>query len=156
ILLTSVCGRLNPADIREAGIAAYLIKPVKMKQLRQTILRVLAGRSGTEQWTRRAWADSQANPGPDERPMRILLAEDNIVNQKVALLQLRKLGHIVDTVANGLEVLAAVERARYDAILMDCQMPELDGFEATRQIRQRYGGSTTIPIIAMTANAMQA
>jgi CheY-like chemotaxis protein len=68
---------------------------------------------------------------------------------------LEKLGHSVDTATNGLEVLAALERVQYDVILMDCQMPQMDGFEATRQVRQRNCGSTTVPIIAMTANAMQ-
>jgi signal transduction histidine kinase/DNA-binding response OmpR family regulator len=156
ILLTSVCGRLDPAEIREAGIAAYLVKPVKMKQLRQTILRVVAGQPESEPCLRRALPVARVgSPEPAARRLRILLAEDNIVNQKVALLQLRKLGHVVDTAANGLEVLAAIECAQYDAILMDCRMPEMDGFETTRQLRQSSYGSNAVPIIAMTANAMQ-
>jgi signal transduction histidine kinase/DNA-binding response OmpR family regulator len=155
ILLTSVCGRLHPAEIREAGIAAYLIKPVKMKQLRQSILRVVAGRTEAEPCTRRVASALPPSSRQNRPQLRILLAEDNIVNQRVALRQLEKLGHLVDTAANGLEVLAALERSQYDVIFMDCLMPELDGFEATRQVRQRTYGSKDIPIIAMTANAMR-
>jgi two-component system sensor histidine kinase/response regulator len=94
--------------------------------------------------------------------MRILLADDNIINQKVASAQLRKLGYTAQAVANGLEVLIALEKVSYDVILMDCQMPELDGYEATQTIREReqaLGGScpwrVPIHIIALTAHAMQ-
>ena len=93
------------------------------------------------------------NDGGSVRPQRVLIAEDNTVNQRVATAQLKKLGYASDTVANGLEVLEALSRIPYDIILMDCQMPELDGYETTRQVRIRGGHQPYI--IAMTASAMQ-
>jgi CheY-like chemotaxis protein len=86
--------------------------------------------------------------------LRVLLAEDNIINQKEAARLFQRLGYRIDVVANGREVLEALSRIHYDVVFMDCQMPEMDGFEATHLIRKREQ-SDRVPIIAMTANAMQ-
>jgi CheY-like chemotaxis protein/HPt (histidine-containing phosphotransfer) domain-containing protein len=100
------------------------------------------------------YANGSSAQREDGARKRLLLVEDSLINQKVAVGMLEKLGYEVDVASNGLEALQAVERAEYDLILMDCQMPEKDGYEATVEIRQREGGSKHTPIIAMTALAM--
>ena len=161
ILLTSLSHVLSPEELKVAGIDAYLVKPVKQSRLFDTVVNVMG--QITENIFSKSVEQTPANaPIPALAKKRILLAEDNIVNQKVALAQLRKLGCSADAVANGLEVLQALEEFPYDLVFMDCQMPELDGYEATRLLRKREqdaaaAGRTQrrIHIIAMTANALK-
>src|SRR5205085_1178334 len=91
-----------------------------------------------------------------DSPKHLLLVEDNAVNQRLAIMQLQRLGYTVDAVTTGVAALEAVKKISYDLVLMDCQMPEMDGFEATRQIRKGEAGTRRhIPIVALTANAME-
>ena len=93
------------------------------------------------------------SPAPPAKGSRLLLVEDNPINRKVALLMLQKLGYQVDVANDGAEALQAAASTRYDLILMDCVMPQIDGFEATRRLRAAGGHSAEVPILAMTANA---
>ncbi len=148
LLLVTSLGRLPQA--REAGeFAAQLAKPLKASQLYDALMRVFAGRDGDQE------APRQDDPAADVSPLRILLAEDSAVNQKVALALLGKLGYRADVVGNGLEALTALEREHYDVVLMDVQMPELDGLDTTRRICERWPPAERPRIVAMTANALQ-
>jgi two-component system, sensor histidine kinase and response regulator len=152
IMLTSAHSPEQARSVREAGIDYCLTKPVRQEQLRSVLLSVIAGK--------KAETDRGKVHVPTTAPQlrgRILVAEDNQVNQRVAAAQLKKFGCHVDVVSNGQEALAALEAAPYDVILMDCQMPLLDGYAATREIRRREherGAVTRQVVVAMTANAM--
>lgn len=158
ILLTSSGQRGDARRCAELGFAGYLLKPVSRHDLVECMLLVMAATG--EAWqsgshpivTRQEVRANRARSGH-----RILLAEDNVVNQKVAVAVLEKLGHQVDTVPNGREAIEAWRSGRYDLILMDCQMPELDGYEATREIRriEAAAGKLRMPIVALTAHAIQ-
>ena len=159
ILLTSLGRRGDAKAAQDAGIAAYLTKPIRQSQLYSCLSLVLANSSsavsGTAQppaplITRHSLSEAQA-----QSRGRILVAEDNPINQKVAVKMIEKLGYRVDIAGNGHEACEALERIAYAMVLMDCQMPVMDGFQATTVIRRREGSGRRTPIIAMTANAMQ-
>ena len=151
ILFTSL-GR-REAHAEDEGFAAYLHKPIKPSQLFDALVSVVADQP--VHVAARGAARSELDPEMARRhPLRILLAEDNVVNQKVALRLLAQMGYRADVAANGLEAIEAVERQTYDVVLMDVQMPELDGFEASREINRRWPAARP-RIVAMTANAMQ-
>jgi PAS domain S-box-containing protein len=149
VLLTSL-GRLPQA--RSAGeFVVQLAKPLKASQLYDALVTVLAGQVEEARPPEPAPDDG---PKPARSPLRILLAEDNAMNQKVALKLLERLGYGADVAWNGLEALEALERQPYDVVLMDVQMPELDGLDASRRICERWPAEVRPRIIAMTANAM--
>jgi signal transduction histidine kinase/CheY-like chemotaxis protein len=160
VLLTSA-GTRGDAKAAQAGIAASLTKPVRQSQLFDCLMTIISSESETPPAVD-ALKVLPANPvraphDPEEKRRSsklILLAEDNIVNQKVAVRQLQKLGYRADVVANGHETLEALSRIPYDLVLMDCQMPGMDGYEATAQIRRREGADKHTPIVAMTAHAL--
>jgi signal transduction histidine kinase/DNA-binding response OmpR family regulator len=159
IMLTSGSYPGDIARSRELGAEAYLIKPVRRSELKETILRILAQHPPASN-PLVSWRDSvrgltkQLRPSQGS-PLHVLVAEDNVINQRYAQEVLEKQGYSAVIAGNGREALLALERETFDLVLMDVQMPEMDGFEATSSIRarERFTGKR-IPIIAMTAHAM--
>jgi two-component system, sensor histidine kinase and response regulator len=157
VLLTSAGEQGDGSRFAELGFAGYLVKPVSQGDLLDCMAMVLG--ASTEEWhagthpiiTYHELQSMRART----RHHRLLLAEDHPVNQKVAARTLEKMGYSVDIVPNGRDAVRAWATGRYSLILMDCQMPELDGYEATREIRRREAGRARIPIIALTAHAMK-
>jgi CheY-like chemotaxis protein len=151
MMLTSSDYQGAAARCRELGIAAYLVKPIRKSELLTAILTVLGRQpdSSPELVT-------QTNLGMTRRSLHVLVAEDNTINQVLIIRILQKRGHVPTTVENGRQALETLERGRFDLVLMDVEMPEMDGFSATREIRnaEKLTGGR-IPIIALTANAMK-
>ncbi|MDH5427632.1 MAG: response regulator [Nitrospirota bacterium] len=176
VLLTSSALRGDSARSREVGFDAYLSKPVRKADLHASLEMVMGGSTHTHDMgastshdvSEVEWVSSQSVSG------HLLVVDDHVVNQQLAQMMLERMGHRIDVVGNGLEAIEAVRRIPYDLVFMDCQMPEMDGYEATKNIRnmekrKRDGqsppsphashltphGNSHIPIVAMTANAMK-
>jgi CheY-like chemotaxis protein len=152
LLLISRGKRHETSVPKVAGILNCLVKPVKQSDLNDALVNILGNVTLSPQSLAEQRIMSTALVKPQTKRLRVLVAEDNVVNQKIALKQLQKLGCNADGVASGIEAIAALDRIPYDAVLMDCQMPEMDGYAATQQIR-KHGNK--VRIIAMTANAME-
>jgi two-component system, sensor histidine kinase and response regulator len=147
ILLTSA----GHAAVPVPGVDVELVKPVRPSQLFDALHSQLAAKAAAE------GEEDEMDPGPSDptrRWARILIVEDNAANLKVAVRMVERLGYRADAAGNGTEAIGMLDRVRYDAVLMDCQMPELDGYEATRMIRKAERGARRVPIIAMTAAAL--
>jgi signal transduction histidine kinase/CheY-like chemotaxis protein/HPt (histidine-containing phosphotransfer) domain-containing protein len=153
VMLTSAGIRGEAEEVRRAGLAGYLTKPVRELQLYRCLAAVMGGEPDREAplVTRHSLRDAGARTRA-----HVLVAEDTAVNQKIAVKMLEKLGYRADVAGNGLEAVEAVGRIPYAAVLMDCHMPEMDGYEATAEIRrrEREGDARRTPVIAMTAGAM--
>jgi two-component system sensor histidine kinase/response regulator len=168
VLLVPLCRQGAVSKSREAGVAAWLTKPVKQSQLLSSLLAAASHGDASEalasaKSARRAkGAREAARPsfgasvGEGGRAARVLVVEDNPVNRQVARYQLQRLGYAVEAVNNGREALEALAEADYDLVLMDCQMPEMDGYEATAEIRRREGRARHTPVIGVTAHAFEA
>jgi CheY-like chemotaxis protein/HPt (histidine-containing phosphotransfer) domain-containing protein len=157
VMLTSVGQRGDAHKFQQIGFSAYMTKPVKVSQLYDCLATVLGVASVGSEKAARPIITRHTLMEDKKRRVRILVAEDNVVNQKVAVRILEKLGYCADAVANGQETITALEKIGYDLVLMDVQMPEMNGFEATRIIRDPGSGVLRhdIPVVAMTAHVLK-
>ncbi len=155
IMMTSLGQPGDARQYQDAGFVAYLTKPVRRQHMHDCLALALGRRetpgAPPPLITKHTIAEAQSK----RSRVTVLLAEDNLVNQHVALAMLRKIGYRAEAVKNGREVLAALGKGRFDLVLMDCQMPEMDGYEAARAIRSADASYRDIPIVALTANAME-
>jgi CheY-like chemotaxis protein len=159
IVLLPTTERAALPSLRSAGFDGYLIKPIRRTSLVQRVAALLNGRDdGSEPVDPFVPDEQAAPPAVENTTLRILVAEDNRINVMLATALLGKMGHRVDTVANGREAIEALSRAPYDIVLMDVHMPEMDGLEATRRIRQAEGNGRRagrLPIVALTASTLE-
>ncbi len=155
IVVTSIPQRGDAAKMVDLGIDGYLTKPVKQSVLCRTIAKVMEPQDGAATKTERRLVTRHTVKETVPVRGRVLLVEDNPVNQRLAFRMLEKAGYRCDLAANGREAVEAFGRTAYDVILMDCRMPEMDGYTATAGIRKIEGGRGRVPIIAMTAEAMK-
>jgi two-component system, sensor histidine kinase and response regulator len=156
VMMTSLGKSEYDAEITKAGILLCLTKPVKQSKLYDALATVMSkSDNGVPDPLAANTSSTPPSASSSRGNARILVAEDNPVNQKVILRQLANMGYAADAVANGLEVLEALTRIPYDVVLMDCQMPEMDGYAATAELRRRSDKSSRVPIIALTAHAME-
>jgi len=156
ILLTSSGQRTDSQMFADIGFAGYLLKPVTQHDLTECLMLVLAqGPDGVSSRMQPIITQDNLQGQRSRRRNRVLLAEDNLVNQKVAARLLEKLGCRVDVVGDGRAAIEAWRTGQYDLIFMDCQMPEVDGYQATAEIRRLEGPATHVPVVALTAHAMK-
>jgi len=155
VILTSVGIRGDAARLQSLGCAGYLMKPVRQSQLFDTIITVLSRQGREAKDKPAAIVTRHTIEDQRRRAIRILLAEDNPTNQKLAVTLLGRAGYSADVVGDGRMAIETLERSFYDLVLMDVQMPEMNGFEATKAIREREGDEKHTPVIALTAHAMQ-
>jgi len=151
VMLTSLGAR--PGEAEGLHFAAFLTKPIKPSQLFETLVSVLTERPRIV--PQKPEATTLDHLLGERHPLHVLLAEDNVVNQKVAVSLLQRMGYRPDVAANGLEVLEALRRQEYDLVLLDMQMPEMDGEEAARQIIAHWPAAKRPRLVAMTANALE-
>lgn len=161
IMLTSIGQRGDASRLTAIGFAGYLLKPIKPSLLFDCLLTVLSQQTDEAPEpepprlvTRHSLAEDATQARANRGGRRILLVEDNAVNQQVALKILEKLGYTADAVGDGQDAVTALKTIPYDLVLMDCQMPRMDGYEATAAIRKMEGNTKHTPIVAMTAHAM--
>lgn len=159
IVMTSLGDAIDDQELRDIGVNAYISKPVEQSELFDALGSMLARdlkpSSGSGRRSESSASEGADIPKESREHVRILLAEDKPLNQKLTLSQLKVLGYRADAVSNGFEVIQAIQKSTYDIILMDCQMPGMDGYEATKEIRRLNTPAKNVKIVAMTAHALE-